>query len=95
MVHRKFSVRELGLGTAFILLMLGIITFSLLYPLLKSYDAAQTPRSPRFIADGVGTAEHLGKVLFREYLLPFEVTSILILIAIIGVVVLAKKPRQS
>lgn len=31
MVHRKFSIKELGLGTAFILLMLGIITFYIWY----------------------------------------------------------------
>ena len=30
-------------------------------------------------------------LLFREYLLPFEVTSILILIAIMGAVVLARR----
>ena len=31
MVHRRFSVREIGLGTAFILLVLGIITFYIWY----------------------------------------------------------------
>lgn len=39
---------------------------------------------------GGGPAE-IGNRLFRHYLLPFEVTSILILIAIIGAVVLARK----
>jgi NADH-quinone oxidoreductase subunit J len=38
-----------------------------------------------------GTARDIGRTLFTEYLLPFEITSILILIAIIGAVVLAKK----
>jgi NADH-quinone oxidoreductase subunit J len=38
-----------------------------------------------------GTAEHIGQVLFTQYLLPFEVISILILIAILGAVVLARK----
>lgn len=38
-----------------------------------------------------GTAEHVGQVLFTEYLLPFEVISILILIAILGAVVLARR----
>ena len=31
------------------------------------------------------------KTLFSDYLLPFEVTSVLILVAIIGAVVLAKR----
>jgi NADH-quinone oxidoreductase subunit J len=38
-----------------------------------------------------GTARQIGRVLFTEYLLPFEVISILILIAILGAVVLARK----
>ncbi|MGC2658372.1 MAG: NADH-quinone oxidoreductase subunit J [Bryobacteraceae bacterium] len=38
-----------------------------------------------------GTAQQIGRVLFTEYLLPFELTSILILIAIMGAVVLARK----
>jgi NADH-quinone oxidoreductase subunit J len=38
-----------------------------------------------------GTAKAIGKALFTTYLLPFEVTSILILIAIVGAVVLARK----
>ena len=37
------------------------------------------------------TVEAIGRALFTEYLLPFEVTSILILIAIVGAVVLARK----
>ncbi len=39
-----------------------------------------------------GSAHALGRLLFRDYLLPFEVTSVLILIAIMGAVVLAR-PR--
>ena len=38
-----------------------------------------------------GTAEAIGRLLFTQYLLPFEVISILILIAILGAVVLARK----
>jgi NADH-quinone oxidoreductase subunit J len=39
-----------------------------------------------------GTPKVIGPLLFHEFLLPFEVTSILILIAIMGAVVLASKP---
>ena len=38
-----------------------------------------------------GTAEKVGLKIFTEYLLPFEVTSILILIALLGAIVLARK----
>jgi NADH-quinone oxidoreductase subunit J len=38
-----------------------------------------------------GTALNVGRKLFTVYLLPFEVTSVLILIAILGAMVLARK----
>ena len=34
----------------------------------------------------------IGQLLFRRFLLPFEITSVLILIAIMGAVVLASRP---
>ena len=33
----------------------------------------------------------IGKVLYTKYLLPFEITSLILLVAIIGAVVLTKK----
>lgn len=39
----------------------------------------------------LGSAQAIGYSLFTDYLLPFEVTSVLILIAILGAVVLARK----
>jgi NADH-quinone oxidoreductase subunit J len=38
-----------------------------------------------------GGAKEVGMALFTTYLLPFEVTSVLILVAIIGAIVLARK----
>ena len=38
-----------------------------------------------------GTPREIGRALFTDYLLPFEVTSVLILIAILGAIVLARK----
>ena len=38
-----------------------------------------------------GTPLEIGRALFTTYLLPFEVTSVLILIAIVGAIVLARK----
>lgn len=38
-----------------------------------------------------GNAADIGDLLFTRYLLPFEVTSVLILIAIVGAIVLARK----
>ena len=54
--------------------------------------AARVPRTEtvKFGAYTAGPYE-VGKALFTTWLLPFEVTSILILIAILGAVVLARK----
>ncbi|MBV9611504.1 MAG: NADH-quinone oxidoreductase subunit J [Acidobacteriaceae bacterium] len=69
-------------------------------PLLLAFVAviaflvrAFMPRMPR-VQFGTwvgGTAEHIGQMLFTEYLLPFEIISLLILIAILGAVVLAQR----
>jgi NADH-quinone oxidoreductase subunit J len=42
-----------------------------------------------------GDPKTIGWLLFHDFLLPFEVTSVLILIAIMGAVVLASKPELS
>ena len=39
----------------------------------------------------IGTVEAMGEALFGKFILPFEVTSILLLAAIVGAVVLAKR----
>src|SRR5512134_3485532 len=38
-----------------------------------------------------GTVKAVGQVLYTEFLLPFEVTSLLLLVAIVGAVVIAKE----
>jgi NADH-quinone oxidoreductase subunit J len=54
---------------------------------------AQVPRTETVTFGGFagGTTLSVGRALFTQYLLPFEITSILILIAILGAVVLARK----
>jgi NADH-quinone oxidoreductase subunit J len=42
-----------------------------------------------------GHPKDIAQLLFHDFLLPFEVTSILILIAIMGAVVLASKPEAA
>jgi len=43
----------------------------------------------------IGLIKNLGKVLFTDYVLPFEISSILFLSAIVGAVVLAKKDSST
>jgi NADH-quinone oxidoreductase subunit J len=39
----------------------------------------------------IGLIENLGKALFSEYVVPFEISSVLFLSAMVGVVVVGKK----
>jgi NADH-quinone oxidoreductase subunit J len=39
----------------------------------------------------VGTTHDLGRSLFKNYLLPFEIVSLLLLVAMVGVILLSKK----
>ncbi|HEY1731496.1 MAG TPA: NADH-quinone oxidoreductase subunit J [Terriglobales bacterium] len=45
-------------------------------------------------SDVFGNPQAVGHLLFRNYLLPFEVTSVLLLIAIMGAVVLARREED-
>jgi NADH-quinone oxidoreductase subunit J len=63
------------------------LTFAASFSLAtKSFLKAQTMDASSIR----GTIEIIGKILFTEYLLPFELTSLLLLIAIFGIVSLAQ-----
>lgn len=42
----------------------------------------------------MGNAQAVGRILFREYLVPFELTSLILLTAMVGAIVLAKRRLQ-
>jgi NADH-quinone oxidoreductase subunit J len=63
--------------------LLGLLT----YIFLSQKSSFGSARLGEYLA----TTSDLSRVLFRDLLLPFEVTSILILIAILGAVALARK----
>jgi len=44
--------------------------------------------------EDIGLVKNLGKVLFSDFLLPFELSSILLLTAMVGAVLLAKKETR-
>lgn len=50
---------------------------------------------PSIAPETSGTIEAVGRLLLTDYLIPFELTSVLILVAVIGAVILAKKPTGS
>ncbi len=85
------AVRQRGRCLGYLGAILATLMLVLLLPLLQSYRLEQAPRSVSAVPGGVSSVEWLAGVLFRDYLLPFEMTSIVILVAIIGAVILAKR----
>jgi len=84
--EKKMVVRPLGkyLGAPLLLVFFGMIAYVIQKILPSSSPVV-------FGAFQGGTASEIGRSLFTVYLLPFEVTSVLILIAILGAIVLARK----
>jgi NADH-quinone oxidoreductase subunit J len=54
-----------------------------------SFQVTPTPAAPA--QPGAGNVEALADALFSEYLLPFEIASVLLLVAVVGSVIMAKK----
>ncbi len=55
----------------------------------------QAAQAATTAANGFGAPGELGKELFTTYLLPFEITGVLLLVAIVGVVVLSRGQRET
>ena len=79
--------QQRGLGRAAIIG--GVILVAELGLLLQRSSSGQAERAE--LPENFGTVEALGSQLFTTYLLPFEITGILLLVAVVGAVVLAKR----
>jgi NADH-quinone oxidoreductase subunit J len=66
----------------------GVLLLLVAVLLRSTVLAGQAPRPP--VPGGV---EAVGRLLFTDYLFPFEVTSILLLAAIVGVMALTRRSR--
>ena len=55
------------------------------------YSVQASPHTPRENVSNVGLTASVGTGLFTEYLLPFEITSVLLLMAIVGAMSLARR----
>jgi len=70
-------------GVAFVLQLALVIALAVL-------PAARGQFTPERLAQ-IGSAQAVGASLFTDFILPFEITSLLLLVAMVGVIVLAKK----
>ena len=73
----------------------GVIAgMCLLVTIAGSVRALEISDPVVFINPGIGLVKNIGKVLFSDFLLPFEVSSILLLSAMVGAVLLAKREQK-
>lgn len=71
---------------------LSALLGAFLVPLLSHYEPGDNPVTSTEL---FGSPEVLAKSLFGEFVLPFEIASVLLLVAIVGAVVLAKREHGS
>ncbi len=79
--------------TRFGTLLAGLLIIQLAYALLRANEL-HVPVSGRNDGSAVSSVSELGRVLFQRHGFAFEATSILILVAMVGAVVLARKEAQ-
>ena len=76
------------LGPLFALALAIVMSIAMLGSALKGIKGHGAPYIP-----GFGTPAHIGTLLLTRYLFPFEAASILLLVAAVGAVVLARRRR--
>jgi len=59
--------------------------------LIQSRTTAAAPAASADPFPGPGNTEMIGEALYSTYLFPFEVASLILLVAMIGAIILAKK----
>ena len=84
---------EVKRGRSLMVQLLGVPLLVALLGLLAYFVQRLFPRGAMVTFGGFtgGTVQAVGRALFTTYLLPFEVTSLLILVAILGAIVLGRK----
>ena len=72
--------------------MAGIISgLTLMIVLVAAFSSAETKDVVMRSGTSVGLIENLGQALFNKYVVPFEISSILFLSAMVGTIVIGKK----
>jgi len=82
------------LKSIFVKVMGVIAGMCLIITLAASFKFLETSPPLEITAPEIGLVKNLGRVLFKEFLLPFEISSLLLLTAMVGAVLLGKKDKK-
>jgi NADH-quinone oxidoreductase subunit J len=66
----------------------------MLFVLVGTLKGAEQMNLATYGSSQIGTVKNLGKVLFSEFLFPFEIASILLLAAMVGAIMIGKKDTK-
>ncbi len=80
--RRRLNKAVVGLGALAVMVLAGILVRAI----LSGTKSVSTDGAPL-----EGSTRALGRILFESYLLPFEILSILLLVAMVGAILLSKK----
>ena len=94
-VDRSIHERQYNRQWTIAILTSGILITEIVYGLYRGKDTLTLPSVVPPAVSAVGNSEQVGTALYTSYLLPFEIASILLLVAIVGAVVLSKKRTQA
>ncbi len=70
-----------------------ILAGTLVYAVVNKQGVGRALLEP--LQSGFGSPAEVGRVLFNQYLVPFEVTSVLLLVAMVGAIFLSTFKRRS
>jgi NADH-quinone oxidoreductase subunit J len=76
----------------FAALVSGGILFTIIVAALK--DGVVIAAATVDQSDSIGLVENLGQLLFTKYVLPFEISSVLFIAAMVGAVLLGKREKK-
>ncbi|MBA4536651.1 NADH-quinone oxidoreductase subunit J [Bacillus aquiflavi] len=87
--HDDHSVSQVGKWRKFFVF-LGVLGFAFAV-YIGIYDL-EFPEQPNTLHEA--NTEQIGETLFSKYVIPFELTSVVLLVALIGAIILAKKDED-
>jgi len=87
---RRFTAGRSVIGLTFAL---AVLFVAALWRGIQALPGAVTPTPPP--PEGFGSAASLGELLFTAYLYPVEITGLLLLVAMVGAVILARREEPA
>ena len=72
-----------------------LLVFEMAAFLMQSYFGAQGAPAPQPLPDGYSNTKELGRLLYTEYVYPFEIAAVVLLVAIVAAIALTLRRRKT